>query len=394
MKLLRKLGIKILIREVQYEGKRVVAVAVPGRASGHPVDVDGKYLMRSGESLVPMSQDELRRIFAEPQGHFLEQPVRSGLDTAAVLALLDTRVYFELAGVPVPATNEETLQRFASLDLVMRQPDQLWAITNMGALLFARDLAAFSDLLYRRLRIVTYRGTSKLNAVRDVFEARGYALSFADVVTRLMAQLPNNEEIATALRRDVPLYPEVALREFLANAMVHQDFDQHGVQLLIEIYDDRLEVSNPGRPLIDVTRFVDDEKSRNPALAELMRRMHICEYRGSGIDRVLAAIELHQMPAPTFTAGTDSTGVRMVARQRFQDMTPEERAWAAFLHCCLQYVSGTYMNNASLRQRFGLGENRASAVTAVFNTALDLKLIRRLDSSESRRFARYVPAFA
>jgi ATP-dependent DNA helicase RecG len=403
-KVLRAINTRVVFREITYAGKRVLILAIPGRPSGTPVATpDGRYLMRSGESLVSMTQDELRRIFDEPKGHVLERLASGSLHPGQVVEILDTDTFFVLTETPVPANIAERMERLETWKLVAEQPDGGWAITNMGALLLARDLSRFEHLRFRQLRILKYSGTSKVNATLDSFEPRGYAAAFAGVLGLLTTLLPVNEEIAQSLRQTVPLYPEVALREFLANAMIHQDFEQEGVQLTIEMYDDRLEITNAGRPLIDVTRFVDDEKSRNSALADIARRMKLCESRGSGIDRVLSALELHQLPAPRFIAGTDSTGVQMIANQRFQDMTLQERAWAAFLHCCLKYVSGSYMDNASLRNRFGLSENKVSSVTAVINTAIEMNLIRRQDGSgqrpedgrgASRRFARYWPAFA
>ena len=68
---------------------------------------------------------------------------------------------------------------------------------------------------------------------------------------------------------------------------------------MIEIFDDRIEITNPGEPLVDTQRFLDSPpKSRNETLASLMRRVGICEERGSGIDKVVFQVELYQLPAP------------------------------------------------------------------------------------------------
>jgi len=84
------------------------------------------------------------------------------------------------------------------------------------------------------------------------------------------------------------LYPEIALRELIANALIHQDFSISGTNPMIEIFDNRIEITNSGKPLIDVLRFIDHQpKSRNEKLANLMRQMRICEELGSGIDKGL-----------------------------------------------------------------------------------------------------------
>src|SRR5476651_2367404 len=98
------------------------------------------------------------------------------------------------------------------------------------------------------------------------------------------------------------MYPEIAIRELVANALIHQDFEETGTSPMIEIYEDRIEISNPGKALIDTLRFLDySPQSRNEMLASFMRRLKICEERGSGVDKVAFQTELYQLPAPKFT---------------------------------------------------------------------------------------------
>jgi hypothetical protein len=97
------------------------------------------------------------------------------------------------------------------------------------------------------------------------------------------------------------MFPELAVRELVANALIHQDLFVTGAGPMVEIFDDRIEITNPGEPLVDTQRFVDTPlKSRNEGLASLMRRFRICEERGSGIDKVVQQVELFQLPAPLF----------------------------------------------------------------------------------------------
>lgn len=80
------------------------------------------------------------------------------------------------------------------------------------------------------------------------------------------------------MRKDVRIYPEIAIRELVANSLIHQDFMQKGSPM-IEIYSDRIEISNPGVPLIKTERFIDEYVSRNDLLADLMRRMGFAKKR-------------------------------------------------------------------------------------------------------------------
>lgn len=97
------------------------------------------------------------------------------------------------------------------------------------------------------------------------------------------------------------MYPEIIIRELIPNALIHQDFRISGSGPMLEIFKDRIEIFNLGRPLVDTERFIDSQpRSRNEDLAALMRRINICEERGSGIDKVVAATEQAFLPAPEF----------------------------------------------------------------------------------------------
>ena len=71
-------------------------------------------------------------------------------------------------------------------------------------------------------------------------------------------------------------YPAIALREAVANALIHQDFSVTGTGVVVEIFSNRIEITNPGIPLVDIYRIVDNPpKSRNEKLASLMRRLRM-----------------------------------------------------------------------------------------------------------------------
>jgi ATP-dependent DNA helicase RecG len=118
--------------------------------------------------------------------------------------------------------------------------------------------------------------------------------------------VPQNEFIGKALRKKVSMYPELAIREIVANALIHQDFSVTGAGVMVEIFADRMEVTNPGEPLVKTDRFLDTPpRSQNEVLASFMRRIGVCEKRGSGVDKVVFQTELYQLPAPLFETPLD-----------------------------------------------------------------------------------------
>lgn len=181
----------------------------------------------------------------------------------------------------------------------------------------------------------------------------------------------------------------------MANALIHQDFSISGSGPLIEIYDDRLEITNPGTPLIDINRFVDaPPRSRNEKLASMMRRAHICEERGSGWDRIAAAIELHQLPAPAIRLAEQHTIVTLNSPKSLSQMDDEEKIRAVYLHSCLQAVSNQDTNNKSVRERFGLSDKESAKASAIIKLGLEAGKIIPKDPSAGRKHMKYLPFWA
>lgn len=176
------------------------------------------------------------------------------------------------------------------------------------------------------------------------------------------------------------MFPRQAIRELVANALVHQDFEATGQSIMVEMYTDRLEVSNPGLPPIKVERFIDEFRSRNERLAELMRRMRVCEEKGSGIDKVIHLAEVFQLPAPDFRISETRTTAVLFSHQNFADMSKPDRIRACYQHCCLKYVSNERMSNQSLRERFRLPESKAATASQVIGATKEAGLIKSDES--------------
>lgn len=220
-------------------------------------------------------------------------------------------------------------------------------------------------------------------------------MGFQGLVQFVMDQLPQNEVIEDALRKAVKLVPEVVVRELTANALIHQDFAVGGASVMIEVYANRVEFSNPGEPIVPVERFIDGYQSRNERLADLMRRFGICEEKSSGIDRVVQAAEVYQLPAPDFRAAHRRTVVTLYGPKPFEEMDRNDRVRACYQHCALKWVMAEKMTNQSLRERFRLGEDKAAIASQVIAAATETGLIKPDEAvGKSRKFARYVPFWA
>jgi predicted HTH transcriptional regulator len=393
-KLFQAVGFRVDIEEVAHPQGRVLVFHIPSRPRGTAYHVDGKYLMRAGEALVPMSEDQLRRIFAEGEPDWLEEHTRTGLDAQAVIELLDTQTFFELLKLPYPTERAGVIDRLTRERLI-DEANGTFAIRRLGALLLAKRLDDFPDLARKAARVVVYSGASKLDTKLDQIGAKGYAVGFQGLVRFVMTQLPQNEVIEDALRKEVKLVPEVVIRELVANALIHQDFAMGGASVMVEIYSNRVEISNPGEPIVPVERFIDGYQSRNERLADMMRRMGICEEKSSGIDRVVQAAELYQLPAPDFRAGHRRTVVTIYGLKPFDEMDRNDRVRACYQHCALKWVMSERMTNQSLRDRFRLSEDKAAIASQIIAATIEAELIKSDESvGASRKFARYLPFWA
>ena len=270
------------------------------------------------------------------------------------------------------------------------------AITNLGALLFARDINSFENISRKALRVINYYGTNRTKTIKEQVGKFGFAIGFEGLMKYINGILPSKEEIGEAFRKISFLYPPLALRELVANAIIHQDFNVSGTSSMVEIFNNRIEITNPGKPIIDPLRFVDHSpQSRNETLARFMRRLNICEERGSGIDKVIFECEYHQLPAPDFIVGDNYTRAILYSPKPLREMDKEDKIRACYQHACLKYVSGENMTNQTLRERFGVEDHNYSIVSRIIAETKEAELIKDFDpNNKSKTYAKYLPFWA
>lgn len=398
--LLRQLAPKIefRFRRVEVDGHVLVLLEID-RAFRHPVQFAGAEFVRVGSYKkrlkdFPERERMLWRIFdSTPFEHLL---AAEKLSSDEVIRLLDYPAYFDLMGVPLPDHRAGILQALLADQLILQQDGGRWAIRNLGAILFAKRLADFGGLQRKAVRVVAYKGNGKAEGtVREQEGGRGYAAGFEGLIGFINGLLPSNEVMGKALRKTVPVYPEHAIRELVANALIHQDFSITGSGPMVELFADRMEITNPGQPLVDTQRLLDHPpRSRNEALASLMRRVGICEERGSGVDKVVFETELYQLPAPAFEVVGESTRSTLFTPRPLMKMDPTDRVRAVYLHACLRYVERDFMTNTTLRGRFGLDTKNSAIASRLIKDALNQNMIRLHDESAPPKYRKYVPIWA
>ena len=384
--------------EFEQEGHRVVLLRVqPALAS--PVSFKGTEWIRVGgikKKLKdhPGKEKELWLVLARL--NFEKGIAAQEVTGDEVLARLDYPKYFELSVQGLPANRAGILERMSVDRLIVARGGDTFDITNLGVILFAKHLSEFEALARKAFRVIRYKGANRVETEHEKLGVKGYAAGFEGLVAYINDHVPRNEVLGQALRREVRMYPERAIRELVANAMIHQDLGMSGTGPMVEIFDDRMEVSNPGLPLIDPLRFIDHApRSRNEILADLMRRLGICEERGSGFDKVVFETEIFQLPAPDIRVDATHTRVIMFGHQKLSDMNRNDKVRACYQHCALLCVSNKRMTNSTLRERFKIPEQDYPIASRIIRDTIDANLVKPEDpESKSRKHARYVPFWA
>lgn len=394
--LLRLLDPKIHFHfyEFEFNGSEIVVLEIK-RASHRPVDFQGQEYIRIGSYKkklkdYPEKTRQLYRLFDKTP--FEEQIAADNLPSEQVLQLLDYPSYFDLLELPLPENREGILRSLSEDDLIIKNQAGNWNITNLGAILFAKKLADFKHLARKSIRVVVYKGNSKIETAREQIGTKGYACGYEGLIGFMNNLLPANEVIEKALRKNVPMYPELAIRELVANAIIHQDFSITGAGPMVEIFEDRMEITNPGKPLVETERFLDSPpRSRNESLASFLRRIGICEERGSGIDKVVFQTEFYQLPAPVFEVVSNNTRAILFAHRPFNKMDKNDRVQACYLHACLKYVNREHMTNSTVRDRFGIEPHNTAIASRIMRDTVEAGLIRQFDPEMSKKYKRYVP---
>lgn len=381
----------------KYGGEDLLFIFIP-EEQNKPVHLRGKDIYasyyRSGGQTLKMSAKQVQMLIAKSMGISFEE--NSALDNIThhqVLELIDYQSLYRVLDKNVPKSTDSIIEKLVDMGFCIEKHGS-WSITNLGAILFARSLSSFPSLKGREVVVRKYEGANNRQLQFEQRGKFGYAVGFEGLIDFIMRN--TGKEVIEVSRNIVPTYPRVAIREFVANALIHQDFAIDGSPITIEIYSNRLVITNPGAPLNNITRLLDlPPRSRNERLAQSMLLLNLCERRGSGIDRAIEAIEKMFLPPVKFQSLDDYTRVTLYPPRPFSEMTKHDKIMACYQHACLLYEDNLAINNQSIRERFGLNKNQSSVASRILADAMDLKLIKAADEeSVSKKFSMYVPFYA
>ncbi|MEW6534620.1 MAG: ATP-binding protein [Candidatus Auribacterota bacterium] len=386
------------ISSLLLEGKNIIVFEIDATPST-PVFFNGTAFIRVATNIKPLDAypEKAKKIYLKNEKYDFEKDFAlQSVVSDNVLANLNYPKMFKLLEINLPPNIDGIIDKLIQEKFLKKRFSQKYDITNLGAVLLANNLKEFDKLARKVVRVIVYKGNNRLETIKEQEFVKGYATGFEGLINYVLDQLPTNEEIGRVFRKEVKMYPEIAIRELIANALIHQDFTIKGAGPMVEIFSNRIEISNPGKPLIPALRFIDHApQSRNEILASFMRRANICEERGSGIDKVIHHLELFQLPPLTIREDENSLRVIIYAHKALSEMDKGDKIMACYQHCCLKYVASEFMTNESLRNRFDIENRNYPMASRIISDTIKKGLIKDYDpTSKSKKYAKYIPFWA
>ncbi|MCD8345094.1 MAG: putative DNA binding domain-containing protein [Oscillospiraceae bacterium] len=389
--------VDFIFTEVMIDGKKVVVLEI-SRATVSPVSFGGTEFIRIGSykkklKEFPEKERELWKSFENTPYEL--RTATSNITEEEVTELLDCAAYYTLLKLPLPTNRSAMIHKMLDEGFITEMDNGNYEITNMGALLLAKNLNDFRSLKRKAIRVIQYKGNGRTTALREKVFTKGYAVEFDDICDYINTLVPQREEIESGSRIEHRMFPEKAIREMVSNLIIHQQLDIHGAGPMMEIFETRIEASNPGGMLVDVNRIIDTAPhARNESMASFLRIARICEERGSGFDRIEESMGDLKIPAPKVETSVGFTRVKLYWYPRLRDWKKEDRVRTCYLATCYYYVNEIEVTNSVLRERFGIEEKNKAIMSRIIKETMEAGLIKLTDPTAAAKSRKYIPYWA
>lgn len=313
--LIERLHLRIGVEEVQHPDGRVLVFDVPPRAMGVPVQSHGVYWMRSGDSLVPMSEDRLRAVFAESGHDFSADVCRDG-----TLTDLDPKAVAEFRRRWIAKSGNESLATLSDEQLLTDAEVLVNARPTYAALVLFGTRYALGQYLAQAEVVFEYRSSDASGPAQDRREFRQGFFSFYDELWNLINLRNDVQPYQDGLFvLNIRTFAERSVREAILNAVSHRNY-QLGGSIFVRQYPRRLEVVSPGGfPTgITVENLLDRQNPRNRRIADVFSKCGLVERSGQGMNLMYEESIRESKPVPAF-AGTDAYQVSLTLHGTVQD---------------------------------------------------------------------------
>lgn len=300
-KIFDTLRFRVEVEQLTLDNTRVLVFSIPSRPLGTPLHLNGRYLMRSGESLVAMSPDQLQRIFSETRLDYSAE-ICPGTD----LDDLDPSAMEVFRNRWHKKTNNHAILEMTDQQLLEDSELSIDGKLTFAALILLGTKKALGIHLAQSEVIMEYRGTEGQIAASQRYEFRQGFLIFHEELWNL---INNRNEVVSIrdglFRYEIPTFNEDAVREAVLNAICHRDYRMGG-SVSVRQFPKRLEISSPGGLPDGITpdNILRKQSPRNRRLAEACSKCGLVERSGQGMDRIFDASLREGKGRPDFS-GTD-----------------------------------------------------------------------------------------
>jgi len=275
--------IPIHIKAVRYEGVKLLVISID-ESHDKPVRCSNGFFLREGPNSQKLTRNEILALAAGAGKFKFDMQICKGFDYPVEFDDTGWRRFLSEAAITPPENREDLL-----VNLGFAEERAGFQITNAGALFFGKNIE--TCIRHSFITCVLFKGTTKTK-ILDRKDFKVGLISNYENAFRFLQQHLKIEYIIEdgGPRKEIPEIPFEVLREALVNAVVHRDYFEEGAGILVEVYDDRVEIINPGRLLFDSSKFGKLSVARNPILFDAFHRLGITEKIGSGITRMQDAM--------------------------------------------------------------------------------------------------------
>ena len=268
----------------------VLVVSVP-ESSKKPHRCSQGFYLRTGSISQKLTVDEIRELFNK-QGKLLYEEI---INRDFFLKDFDAEKFY---GFLKKANVSKTLPQ-QDLLYNMGLANSKGEFNNAAILLFGKNPSKF--IPQGIITCVLYKGTGKALIIDKKDFKSGIISNYNDTKSFFYKNLRLRYEIkGFEPRKEILEIPEEALKEAIINAVSHRDYSEKGAVIQVDIFDDRIEISDPGELLFDKADFGKRSISRNPLIFGLLQRINLVEHVGSGIARMRKALADAGLPEPKF----------------------------------------------------------------------------------------------
>lgn len=281
---------------VEVDGKNIAIIEVPS-GQNKPYVLSGAIYVRQGPNSQKLTTvEEMRDFFQQADKIYFDDAICKEANIEDDIANENINTFRFEAGL-VNATSDEQL--FTNLKLVTNEGQ----LKNGTILFFGSNPEKFFEKAV--IRCVVFDGIDKRYIIDDKVMTGTLYQQYQQSMVWLKSKLDVRYDIegeGGKPRKELWEIPETAFKEIIINSLAHRDYYDKGSRITIEVFDDRVEISNPGGLVSAVPRseFGKRSASRNPLIFGLFERMRLVEQIGSGITRIRDVMNDEGLTPPEF----------------------------------------------------------------------------------------------